>query len=178
MLAGAGLSVYQFYEFKTVEMVKMNEEIASLNSNIEKKEAELRRVQNFKENIEKVKQELRELNLDLEGALEHMPRSFNLFRLLKRFSELAQNSGLELWTFKPKKGEERKEGAFYSAITIDFELQGAYPQTLKFLDDISRLKRIVNVEDIKVKTIDGTQQRQGAMVAQTLASVKTYRFAE
>ena len=156
----------------------MEKERAEVEREVSLKQTELKRLLDFAQNIEAIKQELRDLNLQLEAALEHMPRTFNLSGLLRKFTMLAQNSGVELATFKPKRGEGKNESAFYSTIGIDCELQGTFSQLLVFLDQLSRLKRIVNVESLRIRVSQGGPQRSGSIMTSTQASIKTYRFAE
>jgi type IV pilus assembly protein PilO len=172
-------AMYDLYCFRTGEVPRMESESAKLSNEITTRKGELRRLQIFAQNIETVKQDLKELNVQLEAALEYMPRSFNLSNLLRKLTLLAQNSGVELPTFKPKKAEEKKGAAFYSTVSIDFDLQGTFSQTLVFLDQLSRLKRIVNVERLSMKTIvDKDHERTGTALAQTSATIRTYRFSE
>ena len=177
-MIGLGVAGYQFHEFQSNDVPRMENEIAKLEADVSQKQAEIRTLQEFAMNIENIKLELRELNVQLEAALEHMPRGYNLSGLLRKLTMIAQNSGIDLASFKPKRSEERGEGAFYSTILIDCDLRGTFTQTLVFLDQVSRLKRIVNVETLKFKPAEGAPQRSGAIVTQTQVSLRTYRFAE
>lgn len=178
LLSAAG-SLYYFNDFKENDVVQMDQEIQKVTTEIDTRTSELTRLRDFAQNIERVKQELRELNLQLESALEHMPRTFNLSGLLKRFTELAQNSGVELASFKPKKGTDTgPQGAFYSTISIDFELRGTYAHTLQFLDQVSRLKRIINIENLRLRALDATTSRIGGIASVTQGTLRTYRFSE
>ena len=172
-------TAYYVNDFQENEVVQMDQQLRQVATEIDKKTHELTRLRDFAQNIERVKQELRELNLQLESALEHMPRDFNLSGLLKRFTELSQNSGVELASFKPKKSNGSPgENNFYSVIDIDFELRGTYVHTLQFLDQVSRLKRIINVESLRLKAMDTTSTRIGGAVAVTQGTFRTYRFSE
>lgn len=179
VLAGVGYGGYEYYDFQSTEVAEMEGQRAALESSIRKKQDEVKRLQEFARNIETIKVELRELNSQLDSALEHMPRQFNLSALLRKLSMLAQNSGLELSAFKPGTTEERTEGAFYSTLGIECTLRGSFSQVLLFLDQVSRLKRIINADDLKM-TMVGTgssAKAQGAILNVT-AKMKTYRFSE
>lgn len=176
--AGIGIAGYEFYSFYSSDVPEMEAKRTASDRELTNRKSELRRLQEFAQNIEVIKQELRELNLQLESALEHMPRTFNLAGLLRKLTMLAQNSGLELSTFRPKEKEEKVDGAFYSVIGIDFETRGTYTQTLVFFDQISRLKRIINIDEVAMNTAEGSAQRAGNTVLSTKAVVRTYRFSE
>jgi len=177
VLAGIGYGGYEYYEFQSTEVLEMDGQRAALESSIRKKQDEVKRLQEFSRNIETIKVELRELNLQLESALEHMPRQFNLSGLLRKLSMLAQNSGLELSTFKPSATEERTEGAFYSTLGIDCTFKGTFTQILLFLDQVSRLKRIVNADELRMAMQNGTAKSQNSPLTVS-AKLKTFRFSE
>jgi len=180
ILMGVGWGGWEYYDFQANEVPEMEAQRRALESQITQKQGELKRLQDFARNIEVIKQELRELNLQLEAALEHMPRQFNLSALLRKLTMLAQNSGLDLFTFKPAVAEERGD-TFYSTLTIDFELKGSFTQILLFLDQVARLKRIINAEDLKMVVVNiGGQNNvsRGPTQLTVNSKVRTYRFSE
>lgn len=177
VLGGIGYGWHELDTFSKQDMVKMDQERAAQDQALGKKESELKQLQDFSANIERVKLELRELSLQLEAALEHMPKTFNLSGLLRRFTLLGQNSGLEVARFIPGKEEPKKEGGFYSSILIDMELQGTFTQTIVFLDQLSRLKRIMNVDNLKFNVVATGSAALGVMT-NTVATIRTFRFAE
>lgn len=180
LLLGIMYGGYEYYEFQNTEVPQMESERQALEAQVTQLQGELRKLQEFARNIEQIKVELKELNLQLESALEYMPRQFNLSALLRKLTMLAQNSGLELFTFRPAQNEERQGQNFYSTLGINFELKGNFTQILLFLDQISRLKRIVNTETLRM-SVRGDPSRRGVASATTLsvqALVKTYRFSE
>ncbi len=181
VLAGVGYGGYEYYTFQNEQVPQYEGERKQLEQKVGSKQQELKKVQEFSKNIESIKQELKELNAQLEVALEHMPRQFNLAALLRRLHLLAQNSGLELHTFKPSSNEEKSGDAFYSTLNIDFEIRGTYTQILLFLDQVSRLKRIINTDAIKFivtgGSSDNANKTSGVMLSAS-AKVKTYRFIE
>ena len=179
LITGIAYGAYDFYIFQTEELPILQAKVVAKEQAVATAQTELSRLKTFAANIENVKQELNELNVQLEAALEHMPRAFNLSDLLRRLSLLAQNSGIEMYTFRPRKAsDEKNTGSFYSTTTIEFDLKGTFTQTLLFLDQLSRLKRIVNVEHIRVRPNSANTLRSGGIVAETQARVRTYRFSE
>ena len=139
-LGGAGFAGFEYYEFISTEVPQFQGEQEEIKKKIMAKQADYNRLKGFAANIEIVKQELRDLNLQLESALEHLPKSFNLAALLRKLTAIAQNSGVELSSFKPEKNETRGEGQFFSSIKIDFDLKGTFAQSLLFFDQLTRLK--------------------------------------
>lgn len=168
---------YKIYTYISETSPKLESQLSAKTRDSENALNDLRKLQRFAENIESIKKELQELNLQLEAALEHMPRTFDLSNLLRKLTMLSQNSGVQLSTFKPKKVEDRV--GFYSTTSIDFEMKGTYAQTLMFFDQLSRLKRIVNIENVKVSNPDrAVASKSGTVLAFTTGTIKTYRFSE
>jgi len=180
MLIGFGYAGYEFYDFYATDVPVMEKARVQKEQELAKQEVQLKKLQDFAQNIESIKQELRELNLQLETALEHMPRSFNLSGLLRKLTMLAQNSGLDLSTFRPGKDEVKTEGAFYVATTINFELQGSFTEILTFLDQVARLKRIISIDhlDLSTRSVAGSEGKPGGVSLVTTAVARTYRFAD
>lgn len=178
LFVGVALGAYEFYDFYSTDVPKMTRERAQQESRIANEQAELKRLEAFAQNIQAVKQEFSELNLQLDSALEHMPRTFNFASLLRKMTMLAHNSGVEISVFKPKPGEEKQPNQFYSTLSIDFQIRGTFTQMLVFFDQLSRLKRIINVDTIKFKPGTTMSLRAGSVVAESDVSIKTFRFSE
>ncbi|MCB0418640.1 MAG: type 4a pilus biogenesis protein PilO [Bdellovibrionaceae bacterium] len=176
MLVGLGIAGNQFYTFKTTDMVQMRQDERNLEGQISVKKAELRKLQDFAENIEKIKQELAQLNVQLESALEYMPPTFDLSGVLRKMTLLAQNTGVRVKTFRPG-GEGNGEASFYRSVEIRCEIEGTFTQTVSFLDQLARMKRIINIEELDIKT-NNVAAKAGAIEARTVATIKTYRFTQ
>lgn len=178
VMASLGVVSYMFYSFSNEEVPLLVAERQNKEAEISRQRGELRRLQEFAKNIQQIKSDFRELNVQLESALEHMPRTYSLPQLLRRLNMVAQNSGVEIIRFKPSKGEERADGAFYSSTVFEMAMKGTYMQTLVFLDQVSRLKRIISIDSINLSASKDGGLRSGATVAESLAIVRTYRFSE
>lgn len=181
LLGGFGYGGYEYYDFNSNEVPSMQQELEQRESALAAKQNEYRRLKEFAKNIESIKRELKELNVQLEASLEHMPRSFNFSGLLRRLTMLAQSSGVDLSTFKPARAEQKVAGQFYSTIDLEFDLNGSYAQSLVFFDQVSRLKRIVNLTSMKMtprKPAGDGSFRAAGLLSDTKVTLKTYRFVE
>jgi Tfp pilus assembly protein PilO len=112
-------------------------------------------------------------------------------KLLAKLNLLARNSGVEIVTFKPLKddgkgsapgaSEGTTQAVFYQTVTLDLKLHGGFAQTLMFFDQISRLKRILNVDSVNMVPQSAEGQRGLAAnltPIETNVVLKTYRFSE
>jgi len=178
-------TAYEFYCFYSEEVPNLTQQRQSLEADFAQKQSEYLRLRSFVQNIESIKGELRELSQQLKTALEYMPPEFKFAELLRRLTALAQNSGVELVQFLPENSEVRPEGSFYATTNIGFEVHGAFAQCLLFLDQVSRLKRIINVNGITLEPlqerIEGAEVKQDRTAATKInakGTLITYRFAE
>ena len=195
-VSGVIYALVQLQAFYSEVMPEMKAQRGAVERQLAAKESDLRRLKDFAQNIDAVKGELRELNLQLESALESMPRTFNLSGLLRKLNLLAQNSGVELASFKPSDvtaapapldpaATAAKAKLFYSPIQIQFQVKGTYTQTLVFFDQVTRLKRIINLNQLKFAPTgagnSAADDKRGAARTRTVATeatIETYRFSE
>jgi type IV pilus assembly protein PilO len=182
VLFGFAYAGYEFYGFTTEEVAALVRQRQGLESEFSAKQADYQRLRAFVQNIESIKGELRELSLQLKSALEYMPPDFKLSELLRRLTSLAQNSGVELVQFNPDAAEQKVEGAFYATTNIAFEIRGAFTQCLLFFDQISRLKRIINIAsvnmDLGAANPEERNEKNSATKITTSGTLVTFRFAE
>jgi type IV pilus assembly protein PilO len=180
---GFFIGIYEFYDFWSVDFPELKVQEDAKERQVASLETEVRKLQSFAQNIQVIKQEFRELNLQLEAALEHMPRTFNFASLLRKLTMLAQNSGIEISSFKPKTDTVQKkqdttgEVSFYETIFVEFNVQGPFTQTMVFFDQLSRLKRIVNIESVKMDMKEKVAKAPLMPVMSNIV-IKTYRFSE
>lgn len=181
VLLGVGYGGYLFYTFSTEEVPKLERALQDKEATLSGKNNELRRLRNFSENIEAVKLSLRELNLQLEAALESMPRNYDLSGLLRKLSIIGFNSGIELSAFRPGTATAAKEGEFYETLGISFNLSGSFTQILSFFDQALRLKRIIRIEKVSLQARNDTSNvvaRNSGVNAKADISGKLYRFVD
>ena len=176
VVGGFGLGAYLFYDFVTGERIELEKKNQAQVAELETLKSELSRVKSFAENIQNVKQEFRELNLQLESVLEYLPRTANFASLLRKMNMVADNSGVKIMGFKP--GSEEKTDTFYSTARIELAIKGPFNQSLMFFDQLSRLKRIVNIESIKMTGPGNGTPGANTGALDTLVSLQTYRLAE
>jgi len=191
LLLGVLWGGYELYDFFNGEQVRFQAQLEQKNKELLNAKNELERLKNFSTRLEEVKARVKKTNNEFEESLEYIPRTLDFSKLLAKLNLLARNSGVEIEVFKPLKDQgnssaegnstEEKTNSFYQTVTLDLKLNGGFAQTLMFFDQISRLKRILNVESLNMtpKTIDG---QRGLAVnltpIETNVVLKTYRFSE
>lgn len=177
LIAGIIYGAYSFSEFSNGAVQEMEREIAALNNEITSRKSELNRVKQFAENIPAVQQSFREQSLQLESVLDSIPRSFEFNVLLKKFNLLAQNAGIELVSFKPLPGEKSEK--YFTTANIELRLRGGFVSILVFLDQISKLKRVVAFDEIRMNAGRSSGETGKEMqISDTTVKLRAYRLGE
>jgi len=99
-----------------------------------------------------------------------LPKEKEIPALLTSISALGRASGLDFLTFKPQKDVERD---FYAEIPVIIKVRGPYHNMGVFLDQVSKLDRIVSVSNI---TMSGAKKEAGEMLLNSSCRLVTYRF--
>jgi type IV pilus assembly protein PilO len=149
-----------------------SEEIANLTKKQQTLQKEIKRVEKVAAKIEQHRAEMAETKELFTQASSLLPQKQEIPSLLTSISDQGTNSGLDFLSFTPK-GEIPRE--FYAEIPVDIKVRGPYHNVGVFLDKISKLPRIVNVDNINM---GGPKQEAGEMMLNTGFKLVTYRFIE
>lgn len=147
-----------------------NEENIRLNK---KKATITKKLQQAKEkaaNLPKLQADLEKTEKLFEETARLLPREKEIPSLLTNISALGRGSGLDFLTFKP--GADIPKD-FYSEIPVDIRVRGPYHNMGIFLDQVSKLGRIVTVANIAM----GSPKKDGGeMLLNSSCRLVTYRF--
>lgn len=106
----------------------------------------------------------------LRRALTKMPEQANIEAIVQSFFELGAKSGLAINVIEPK---PEVNAQFYAEIPILLNVAGNYNEIAVFFDAVSRLKRIVNIKDVKL--VNPTFKDKQWVVAASFTAT-TFRF--
>jgi len=148
------------------------EKIEGLEARKSSVNQELRKVEATARELDKHKAEMQEVEQQFQMASLLLPEEKEIPSLLTNISTQGINSGLEFLSFKPL--TERPQ-IFYAEIPVDIGVYGPYHNVGLFLDKISKLPRIVTVNNIKMGS---PQMSAGEMMLNTTFQLVTYRFIE
>ena len=101
-----------------------------------------------------------------------LPQKKEIPALLTRISALGTNAGLNMTSFKP--GGERKQ-EFYAEIPVTIKVQGPYHNIGTFLYEVSKMSRIVSVNNI---SLGGAKKSRGETLLGSGINLVTFRFLE
>ncbi len=146
------------------------EKISILEKKIATSTDELNRVRKAARDLPKHEDELKKAQevFDLTSVL--LPKSQEIPLLLRNISDLGKQSGLDFLSFVP--GVEIPKD-FYAEIPIDIKIRGPYHNLGLFLDKISKLERIVSVNNIKTEKVD---LEGNEILLTSSCKLITYRF--
>lgn len=98
-----------------------------------------------------------------------LPENKEIPSLLTSISQSGQDAGLEFLLFQPKP-EVNKD--FYAEIPVEIKVSGNYHNVASFFDNVARLYRIVNVQNVQMKS------GQKGEKLNTSCTAVTYKFLE
>jgi type IV pilus assembly protein PilO len=132
--------------------------------------AEVKRAEKAAANLQKYKDEVAEANKRFQETAIVLPKKKEIPNLLRNISDLGKGAGLDFLSFKP--GSEVPKD-FYAEIPINISIRGPYHNMGYFLDQVSKLDRIVTVDNIKM----GSPKKEGGeMLLNSSCRLVTYRF--
>ena len=147
------------------------EKIASLKTNQTKLEQKLKTAKRNAADLKKFQAKMKEAEAQFNLAMKKLPEKEEIPSLLTAISDSGQAVGLDFLLFEPK-AEKKKE--FYAEIPVAMSLRGDYHNLAIFFDQVARLNRIVNIENIQMSRGKGAKGRE--LTAKCTAV--TYKFID
>jgi type IV pilus assembly protein PilO len=146
--------------------------IAKLADEVEVARDEKSKKQLQAANLPRLQKELAELDDKLKQAVAQLPNRKEMADLLSSISNKAQESGLEVLLFRPR-AENYQD--FYAEVPMDIMVKGSFHNAIHFFDEVGRLNRLINIENIEFKnpTIIGDQ-----VILETTSVATAFRFLD
>lgn len=119
--------------------------------------------------LKKYQKEFKESQAKFKLVMKALPDKKEIPSLLTNISRSGQDAGLEFLMFEPK---PEINNDFYTQIPLLINVSGNYHDVAVFFDKVSRLNRIVNIKDIKMKAPKGGEKLI------TSCTAVTYQFVE
>ncbi len=161
------------YSPKSETLARIERDILKLNEDININSIKATRLDELKKKNLMLQARLRELK-------EQLPEEKEASSLLKEVSDLSASSGLDILYWKPGERKSNPSG-LYEEIPVKVEVTGGYHDLGIFFSYISKLKRIVNISDIKMGNIKVERRVpliQTSFTATTFASVEVKKEEE
>ncbi len=148
------------------------DEIAKLSDSVEIARNEKSVKAQKAANLPRLKKDLQQLDAELKKAVAQLPDKREIAELLSTISAKAQQVGLNVLVFRPR-GETYQE--FYAEVPVDITVKGNFHNTVSFFDEVGRLNRLINIDNIGFKnpTVTGDN-----VVLETTSVATAFRFLD
>lgn len=146
------------------------DDIDKLTLQVNATDNDLKKVRKAARNLPVHQKELEDARVQFETTSVLLPKSQEIPNLLRSISDLGRNAGLDFISFVP--GQEVPKD-FYAEIPIDIKIKGPYHNLGLFLDKVSKLERIVSVNNIKTEKVE---QDNNEILLHSNCRLITYRF--
>ena len=128
--------------------------------------------QEIAQNLSERRREMDKLEQDLAAALTELPERKDVDALLAQLNDIGKKSGLEISRVEP--GPETP-AAVFSRIPIKMSVSGNYHEIAMFLQEVSNMRRIVNINNIR---LSNGQMKNDKVVLASEFLATTFRFLE
>ena len=149
-----------------------SDEIAKLADSVEIARNEKNAKQLKAANLVRLRRDIEQLEMQLKKAVAELPNQKEIAALLVNISAKAQQAGLDVVLFRPR-AENFQE--FYAEVPVDITVKGNFHNTVSFFDEVGRLNRLVNIDNIGFKnpTISGDR-----VILETTSVATAFRFLD
>lgn len=151
-LIGVVIAVGVYYGANRTLLKPKKEQLASMEVALTDLRAKIEEGQTAQRQLPRFREEVRQLELQLDRLLRILPARRNTPDLLRRVRALAEQGDFDLLRFTPK---DLVEKDFYSEYPISMSLQGDYHNLALFFEEVSRFPRIMNIDNLKIDALSG-----------------------
>jgi type IV pilus assembly protein PilO len=157
---------YWFWYSEALETEKKQQ--AKLSAELQQ---QIRALEATANRLPEFQREVQALEARLETLKRILPPEKEMPDLMRRLQYLAAQSSLQIRKFNPAAVSQKE---FYQEVPVNLDVEGTYHNLGAFLDRVSRLSRLVNVGNVKIKaqtkpTINNT------IAASAVATTYVYR---
>lgn len=153
------------YSGQSLQISTVSDEVTSLRAERDKKKA-------LVADPAKLQAERQQREGMLKEALAQLPEQKEIPDLLTNISTKAREAGLEILLFRPR-AESFQD--FYAEVPVDILVRGGFHNVVTFFDEVGRLTRLVNINNIELKN-PKVNEDQVSLEAASLAI--TFRFLD
>jgi type IV pilus assembly protein PilO len=148
------------------------------------KEQQLRTVYTNKKsiaiNLARYQQQMADIEISFGAMLKQLPDRSQMDGLLTDINQAGLGRGLEFELFKPS---QETQAEFYAQMPISIKVQGTYHELGAFATDISKLSRIVTLNDLVITNPNkaagkDAKAKSGDVILTMEAVAKTYRYLD
>jgi type IV pilus assembly protein PilO len=148
------------------------DELAKLTDSVEIAQNEKMVKTQKTSNLPRLRKDLQHLDGDLKKAVAQLPDKREIAELLSNISAKAQQVGLDVLLFRPRPEAFQD---FYAEVPVDITVKGNFHNTVSFFDEVGRMNRLVNIDQIGFKnpTLNGDN-----IILETTSVATAFRFLD
>jgi type IV pilus assembly protein PilO len=147
------------------------DQLAKLSDSVEIAQNEKKVKTQKSANLLRLRKDLQQLDAELRKAVAQLPDKKEIAELLSGISAKAQQVGLDVLLFRPRPEAFQD---FYAEVPVDITVKGSFHNTVSFFDEVGRLNRLVNIDNIGFKpTVNGDN-----IVLETTSVATAFRFLD
>lgn len=148
------------------------EQRSALRAEVRQLEITVAQVTAVQSQLDRFKAELALLDERLAELRRILPDTKETPQILRNVQEMAAASNLKIIKFDPQPVAPHE---FYTDWPITLEVQGSYNALGSFFEKVGRFTRIVNVDNIKIKGIDGSTDPNRTLTSNCTAVTFVFR---
>jgi len=141
--------LYYFLVFDGGQIIQS--QINTKVTEIQAQKDTLARIKKAIEDKRKFDQEAEEINTNIEAFLVYFPTALNENEFMKSISKAAEENTSTVLTLKPV--AKAPEFPNYPEMAFEFEVEGIYTNIMKFIADLTQLKRAIDFQDMKLTVV-------------------------
>jgi type IV pilus assembly protein PilO len=145
---------------------------STLLGEIAKLESSIAQASEVESRLAKFKQDVAILDARLDELRRILPSQKETPDVMRAVQNMAADSSLHIVKFAPQAVAPR---AFYADWPITMDVQGSYNALGSFMEKVGQFRRIINVDNISVKIIDGSTDPGRTLSANFTATTFVYR---
>ncbi|MFQ5526662.1 MAG: type 4a pilus biogenesis protein PilO [Thermoanaerobaculia bacterium] len=172
LIAGLVIAGIIYFGAHRVVLRPKMDEISSLESQLTSLQAKIQEGRAAQQQLPRFREEVRQLELELDKLLRILPARRNTPELMRRIRTLTEQGDFDLLRFTPGRFIEQD---FYSEWPIAIDLEGTYHNLAQFFERVSRFSRIINIEDLAV---DALRNPDGDHTISATFSATTFVYKE
>jgi len=147
--AGAVLGIFFFTHLVPFTFPVQREKIEALKADFEKKQTDLARARATVADLPRFEAEYEQLHQRWAEAAELLPADRQMAALLRKITLAAQETGCQFVVFRPA---GPKSETYYTELPLQLSVNGGYHQVGSFLAEMANMRRIITVQNLKLKT--------------------------
>ncbi len=172
LLVFAGIAGVILYLGNSQLIDPQKQKIKSLNEQREKLVQEINKGETLKSRYIEFEAELKRLEMQLESLKKILPESEEVADLYSKVQQEGTELGLNITEFRPGKHVARE---YYEEWPISMSMTGNYHVLAKFFERLGKLYRIINVNDVAIRSAASKVNPTWTISASCVATTFIYR---